>query len=239
MTIKQKIVGKSLGTALLVAVVGLFSTVSMLHTQHNEPVLIRAKDARGLSVLAVHGDAGMREILHDQLCSWKLEAAVVSTGAEALKMLLDAAAKGQPYDVAILDGELADYDTLELGKANAISGDRERCIEAGMDDYVSKPIDRKQMIAAIQTLLAKSPIMARPQPLAQAKVGPAASSSAPVNADGLLPPVSIDALLDRCMGDVETVTAILNEFEGQAVADRADHDRKKMLTFNALTKSPS
>ncbi len=59
----------------------------------------------------------MREILRSQLSSWGLEAATASTGDEAMKMLIDAAAAAHPYDVAILDGELPDINTLELGKA--------------------------------------------------------------------------------------------------------------------------
>jgi len=33
--------------------------------------------------------------------------------------------------------------------ANAMDGDRERCIEAGMDDYLPKPVDRDQLAAII------------------------------------------------------------------------------------------
>jgi CheY-like chemotaxis protein len=33
--------------------------------------------------------------------------------------------------------------------AHALKGDRERCLEAGMDDYVSKPIEREQLMRAI------------------------------------------------------------------------------------------
>jgi CheY-like chemotaxis protein len=33
--------------------------------------------------------------------------------------------------------------------ANALDGDRERCIEAGMNGYISKPIRVKELVAAI------------------------------------------------------------------------------------------
>jgi len=37
--------------------------------------------------------------------------------------------------------------------ANAMKGDRERCIKAGMDDYVSKPIEPKKLLEVIKTSL--------------------------------------------------------------------------------------
>ena len=40
--------------------------------------------------------------------------------------------------------------------ANAMQGDREMCLEAGMDDYVSKPIQVKELQRAIEEMAAKA-----------------------------------------------------------------------------------
>ena len=79
-----------------------------LGPQIREPAM--AIDGRGLRILAVQSDPTMRKILHDQLCSWQLEAAVASSGDEAMRMLNDAVTRTQPYDVAIIDSELPDIN---------------------------------------------------------------------------------------------------------------------------------
>ena len=71
-----------------------------------------------------------------------------------------------PYDIVLMDVQMPNVDGLTATRriraasgpqpriiamtANAMSGDREVCLEAGMDDYLSKPINVDSLRAALE-----------------------------------------------------------------------------------------
>jgi signal transduction histidine kinase/DNA-binding response OmpR family regulator len=88
---------------------------------------------------------------------------VVENGRRAIEAL-----GRQPFDLILMDLQMPELGGVEATKlirerekstgghipivaltANALAGDRERCLNAGMDDYVSKPIQVKELFAAI------------------------------------------------------------------------------------------
>ena len=94
---------------------------------------------------------------------------VAPTGVEALKCL-----DSTKYDLVLMDVHMPEMDGLAVTRvireresrsgghmpvlamtANAMRGDREKCIDAGMDDYVSKPIRVEALLRAIHGVIPK------------------------------------------------------------------------------------
>ncbi|MBI3466222.1 MAG: response regulator [Planctomycetes bacterium] len=181
------------------------------------------------------------EILHK--AGYQCDTAV--TGRQALE-----AVQRTRYDLVLMDCQMSEMDGYEATQAirqaekdgtlpggtgpipiialtaNATSGDRERCLQAGMTDYLSKPLNRDHLLQTIEAYVLIAG-MAREAERADAPSKGARSTEGPccTEPEPTAPPFDLDTLVERCMGDHEFVERILAKFQQRAAADLQEIER--------------
>lgn len=161
---------------------------------------------------------------------------VVDSGQKAIL-----AVQKQLYAMILMDCQMPDMDGFETTKAIrklealrgtytpivavtalAMVGDRERCIAVGMDDYISKPIDRQMLKIKLNHWLQKDFVL-KNQELARKyaqPVGALAIEEVPIDLEEL-EDFYADDLQDVLATFVETTEKLLVEIN-QAILDRKD-----------------
>ncbi len=165
----------------------------------------------------------VKEILEDAGATVVL----ASDGREAV-----ATAQDEPIDVVLMDLQMPGMDGFEAARtlraeaafsrlpiialtAHALRGDRERCLAAGMNDHVTKPIHAPTLVASVRRHVARA---------GHPSVSPPAvheSSPAP----GPLPGMDLADALEHFGGNLETYRALLEGFldhYGQSAGELRD-----------------
>ena len=120
------------------------------------------KDHKPLKILLTEDIALNQKVALHMLASYQYQADIANNGAEAV-----AALKREQYDLVLMDVQMPVMDGLEATRkirsdprisqphivamtAHAMQGDREECISAGMDDYIRKPIGKRDLLSVLQ-----------------------------------------------------------------------------------------
>jgi two-component system CheB/CheR fusion protein len=120
------------------------------------------------NILVVEDNPVNAEIIGDYLNAKGYSITYAHDGSEALEK-----AARNPFDLILMDIQMPEVDGMEATRrlradpkfastpiialtALAMIGDRERCLEAGMTDYITKPVRLTQLLSMIEALLEKS-----------------------------------------------------------------------------------
>jgi two-component system, sensor histidine kinase and response regulator len=207
----------------------LFDCLSTVLGMSNQPAAVQVPplitrhtlneaQRRQVRILLVEDNLTNQQVALRILEKLGFRADAVGNGREAVEAL-----EQVPYDIVFMDVQMPVMDgftatqTIRGGRAkvvnpeipiiamtaHAMKGDRERCLGAGMNDYISKPISPKDLAEALDKWLNHIP-----------KSRPAVPAPFPQKEECLDGPLVFDrkTLTDRLMGDEELVREICAGF---------------------------
>jgi CheY-like chemotaxis protein len=145
------------------ALVGVFSDIKVTNTKTTTKATLDPEMAsrHPLRILLAEDNLVNQKLATRVLEQMGYRIDIVSNGLEAVESV-----QRQKYDLVLMDIQMPEMDGLEATRtirkienfiqphivamtANAMQGDREMCLAAGMDDYVTKPFRVEELVEAI------------------------------------------------------------------------------------------
>ncbi len=151
-----------------------------------EPFAVPMGMLTGVRALIVESSAINRGILHSQMSNWGMSNRVAATPEQAIELLVEAAMRRVPYDIAIIDLRLPGMDALELARAirarpeiakarlvmlTRRQADIRNARDAGIDACLPKPVRQTVLYECLVNVMAGQ--VQEPIPAAAPHPGPA------------------------------------------------------------------
>ncbi|MBS0205974.1 MAG: PAS domain-containing protein [Planctomycetes bacterium] len=200
-----------------------------------------APQVRPLKILLAEDNLANQKLAVGVLMRQGHSVVVAGTGVEAISEW-----ESQPFDVILMDVQMPQLDGLEATRAirerelqtgkhtpviamtaHAMSGDRERCLASGMDEYLSKPIRARQIAEKLAILFRET-----------AESVPLQTAHAESTSQSTLPIIDWDQALEGIDGDhqllADVITAFLETLPGTLAAIEAAVRSKQASTLQRL-----
>ena len=216
-----------------------------------KPALSRrlAAAAQSLRILVAEDNPINQEVALTILRKHGIRADAVANGREALRAL-----ENVPYDLVLMDLQMPEMDGLEATRcirdrasralnrnipiiamtANAMKADEEKCREAGMDDFLAKPVQPVELLERIDRWLSAIPdidVSGFGRATARAGSPQLAGGAAaphlaePAELDPSEPPLWFDRLCRRVLDDRQMALDLLDQLCGRLDQDLAELGR--------------
>jgi len=183
------------------------------------PAALELQRLRGARVLLVEDNELNREVALGLLEDARLSIAQAENGQVALEMI-----DKNEYDLVLMDMQMPVLDGLAATKAvranprfgslpiiamtaNAMAGDREKCLQAGMNDHLAKPIDPDKLFEALLRWIPMRVAAAATSVGVPSSKAPAAGSGSPV-----IPGIDTVTALKRTGGNRQRYEGLLARF---------------------------
>ena len=165
---------KPLNASLLYdTLMDLFGLATDVDKSHRKELQGKQHDAKGIRVLLVEDNEMNQQVASELLESAGATVAIANHGGEAIKILLTGP-QPPPYDVVLMDLQMPEVDGITATKsiradsrfsrlpilamtAHALVEERQRCLDAGMNDHITKPIDPDALFATLLRWAAPRP----------------------------------------------------------------------------------
>jgi len=189
------------------------------------PLLAAPRRAR---VLLAEDNAVNQRVALGLLNSRGHEVRIAATGREAV-----AAVEREPFDLVLMDLQMPEMDGIEATvairarertsgghvrivamTARTLAGDRERCLAAGMDGYLAKPIDRARLLAVVEDGSAGDPAGAAPP---AAAAFDRALLLARLGGDEALLALVVQLFLEDCPGRLAAIRQAVDARDAEAL----------------------